>query len=105
MEQEQARRAADSPQTEPHPVYDTIGGRSAAQERTAIGDQDARSERFPQYQEDPMLSRDPAARKSQAGAVSDVEQESPWNASMHRQVEERERIEQEQEQERTTGQE
>ncbi|GCE05736.1 SRPBCC family protein [Dictyobacter aurantiacus] len=79
-------RANQSPPTEHEldPVRDTIGGRNAAMPRSALGDQDARSERYPQYHEDPMLARGPRQQSlSEQPAVSDVEIESPWRANIH----------------------
>ncbi|GLV58955.1 hypothetical protein KDH_57830 [Dictyobacter sp. S3.2.2.5] len=65
------------------PVRDTIGGRNAAMPRSPLGDQDARSERYPQYHEDPMLARAPRQQvSSEQPAVSDVEIESPWRANI-----------------------
>lgn len=63
---------------------ETLGGRGAQRERTALGDQDARSQRFPNYQMDPMRSRAP-------GQMDEVTEESPWNISIHGQAEEDDR--------------
>ncbi|GHO83497.1 SRPBCC family protein [Dictyobacter formicarum] len=66
------------------PVHDTIGGRNAAMDRTPLGDQDARTERYPQHHEDPMLARSPRVQaSSEQPAVSDVEIESPWRTNMY----------------------
>ncbi len=83
LEQEK-QQAINPPTTEPHPVYDTIGGRNAAMERASIGDQDARSERFPNHQVDPMMSRDPRHVPSgEEPHVADIELESPWDIAIH----------------------
>jgi len=62
------------------PVQDTLGGRNAAMERTALGERDARSRRFPHEEEDPMLSR--ALRKEEgtnrSTPVEHLAEESPW---------------------------
>ncbi|GCE19823.1 SRPBCC family protein [Dictyobacter kobayashii] len=82
--QEQAAKRNAPAERPLDPVYDTIGGRNASMDRAAIGDQDARSERYPQSHEDPMLARSPKQQAaSDQPSVSDVEVESPWRASMH----------------------
>lgn len=81
--QEQASRGAPVAH-EPDPVRDTIGGRNASMARSPLGDQDGRSERYPQHHEDPMLARSPKMQESsEQPAVSDVEIESPWRANMY----------------------
>lgn len=79
--QERAAIEAQNPPQEstPHPVHDTIGGRNASIDRTAFGDQDARSERFPGYHEDPMTARAPVPQESGAPGMSETELESPWS--------------------------
>lgn len=66
------------PTREPHPVYDTIGGRNASMDRTAIGDQDGRTERFPEHHQDPMTSRAPKKQSQESAEAV----ESPWRASI-----------------------
>lgn len=88
QQEAQASRAAmqdvDMSPTEPHPVYDTIGGRNASVERTAIGDQDSRSERFPHHNTDPMTSRAPGHNQQQGDepGMAETERESPWSIAM-----------------------
>ncbi|WP_157508101.1 hypothetical protein [Ktedonobacter racemifer] len=61
------------------PVRDTIGGRNASMERTAFGDQDARHERFPQYDADPMTARSLRSWEDKTSEpVADEKAESPW---------------------------
>lgn len=62
----------------PDPVYDTIGGRNASQQRTVLGDQDAQSERFPLHNEDPMIARNP----NNDPHLTQTEVESPWRTSI-----------------------
>lgn len=83
---ERAQTAEPGPARVPHPIYDTIGGRNAAMERTAIGDQDARSERFPRHSEDPMMSRAPGMHIRKTGPAF----ESPWRATTRGQISESE---------------
>jgi Polyketide cyclase / dehydrase and lipid transport len=79
LAQQQATVQDRAQQRELDPVYDTIGGRNASMEATSFGDQDARSERFPDYHADPMLSRAPSNDKNApVTAASNVEIESPW---------------------------
>lgn len=79
--EQQAVQAANRPEErELHPVYDTLGGRNAAMERTVLGDRDARVERFPNYQESPMMARAPTQDQDATTPVADVEIESPWSA-------------------------
>ncbi|MBV9712617.1 MAG: hypothetical protein JO011_17070, partial [Ktedonobacteraceae bacterium] len=79
LAQQQANVQDRAQQRELDPVYDTIGGRNASMERTTLGDQDARSERFPNYHADPMLSRAPRNEENTPiTATSEVENESPW---------------------------
>jgi hypothetical protein len=65
------------------PVRYTLGGRNAAQPPTPLGDRDARSERFPDNQTEPMLPRDlqhqPAGNEP---TVQETEHESPWRRSI-----------------------
>ncbi len=83
---ERAQTLKIGPERVLHPIYDTIGGRNAAMERTAIGDQDARSERFPRHSEDPMISRAPGMHARKTGPAF----ESPWRATTHGQISESE---------------
>jgi hypothetical protein len=79
--EQQAAQTATPPETrEPHPVYDTLGGRNASMERTVLGDRDARGDRFPSYQEGPMMARAPAQDQDATTPVADMEIESPWSA-------------------------
>lgn len=68
------------------PVYGTIGGRGAALYKTAFGDQDARTERFPDHVIDPMTARNPTSGEKQeeqtTTPVSDTTVESPWRNSI-----------------------
>lgn len=68
----------EEPKRVPHPVYDTIGGRNASMDRTAIGDQDGRTQRFPEHHQDPMTSRAPSKHDPEGDAAV----ESPWRASI-----------------------
>jgi len=76
---EELPAAAEAPR-ELHPVYDTIGGRNASMDRTALGDKDGRTERFPEHHRDPMTSRAPKKQAETQEAASTVE--SPWRASI-----------------------
>ncbi len=79
LAQKQASVEDRAQQRELDPVYDTIGGRNASMDRTALGDQDSQSERFPNYHADPMLSRAPRNEENApATSTSEVESESPW---------------------------
>jgi uncharacterized membrane protein len=80
LEQQAAQTANPPEEREPHPVYDTLGGRNAAMERTVLGDRDARVERFSNYQESPMMSRVPTQDQDATTPVTDIEIESPWSA-------------------------
>jgi hypothetical protein len=96
QQEEVLRRQAESdvasqvsriqPEEEPErpldPVYDTIGGRNASMDRTAIGDKDGRTERFPEHYRDPMTSRAPHKRTDEDEADVDPTIESPWRTSM-----------------------
>ncbi|HLZ57625.1 MAG TPA: SRPBCC family protein [Ktedonosporobacter sp.] len=83
--QEQRERDAalanDSlPPREHHPVYDTIGGRNASRDRTALGDRDGTRHRHPGYEQDPMQARYPLKGR-QTIKLSEEElnkSESPW---------------------------
>jgi hypothetical protein len=78
---EQAAREPSVGPREPHPIYDTIGGRNAAMDRTAFGDRDARSGRFPGYAMDPMTARSP--RQLAESGLGQQTQESPWDVALH----------------------
>lgn len=78
--QEQATETPEPPA--PHPIYDTLGGRHAGMERTALGDQDSRSERFPGYHQDEMLSRSPKHIASPESTIAQSASESPWNTAI-----------------------
>ncbi|QBD81533.1 hypothetical protein EPA93_38420 [Ktedonosporobacter rubrisoli] len=82
--QEQERLRNRPAETVPDPVHDTIGGRNAAMPRTPLGDLDARSERFPRYQQDPMAARIPRRDQEEttSTAVTGMEQESPWRSNI-----------------------
>jgi multidrug efflux pump subunit AcrA (membrane-fusion protein) len=78
---EQAAREPSVEPGEPHPIYDTIGGRNAAMDRTAFGDRDARSGRFPGYAMDPMTARSP--QQIAESGLGQQTQESPWDVALH----------------------
>ena len=85
--QEDARSAEAAQPREYHPVYDTIGGRNASMDRTALGDLDSRSERFPGHHQDPMTSRAPVNPQKQTGpSLAETEIESPWRVAIHGQT-------------------
>lgn len=64
-------------------VEGTIGGRNAAQAATPLGDRDASTERHPEHQIDPMMSRDPKQQhKENKPTVQETEIESPWRRSI-----------------------
>lgn len=65
------------------PVYDTLGGRHAALDRTALGDKDAIRTRHPRYEQDPMTARYPLKpRDPTQPLTNDVKLESPWFISI-----------------------
>jgi hypothetical protein len=77
QEREQAERGNRDP------VQDTIGGRNASQPETPLGDRDALTERHPEFQIDPMMSRDPKQqRKENESTLQETEIESPWQRSI-----------------------
>jgi ribosome-associated toxin RatA of RatAB toxin-antitoxin module len=80
---EAARELRTAQESVPDPAFDTLGGRGAGLEHGALGDRDARSERFPMHHTDPMSSRAPL-KDQDAGKtpVSDIEVESPWRATI-----------------------
>src|SRR5690242_10135028 len=72
--------ASSSPPRVNHPVYDTIGGRNASRDRTAMGDRDGTRNRHPGYEQDPMVARYPL-KGGQTIKLSEEElqkNESPW---------------------------
>lgn len=77
-------RATQTERTrELHPVHDTLGGRNASLDRTALGDQDARRARYPHHEQDPMISRLPVKRTSVTEPLQqDEKRESPWRSSI-----------------------
>ncbi|GCF07808.1 SRPBCC family protein [Dictyobacter arantiisoli] len=76
--------AETTAQPELDPVHDTIGGRNASMDRTALGDKDGRMERFPQHHEDPMLTRRPKKNTSvNTQSAADIETESPWRNNIY----------------------
>ncbi|GCE13809.1 SRPBCC family protein [Tengunoibacter tsumagoiensis] len=75
-------RETFTPEVEPDPIHNTIGGRNASMERTAFGDQDSQTQRYPQHHQDPMLSRNPQ-KKSDEATASEIEVDSPWRNSMY----------------------
>ncbi|HTK07003.1 MAG TPA: SRPBCC family protein [Ktedonobacteraceae bacterium] len=79
-DQRQLEQSVDTGEVNPHPVYDTLGGRNAAAYRTPFGDHDARNERFPGHSEDPMVSRTPQTegREGAITPVADIAMDSPW---------------------------
>ena len=64
------------------PVYDTIGGRHAALDRTAAGDRDGLRRRFPDYELDPMVSRYPLKDHTTRKLEDEIKQASPWRVSI-----------------------
>ncbi|GCE48694.1 polyketide cyclase/dehydrase/lipid transport protein [Thermosporothrix hazakensis] len=63
----------------PHPVYSTLGGRSAAMDRVALGDRDALRPRYALSQQDPMMARLPKKERDPAQpSVEELAVESPW---------------------------
>jgi Polyketide cyclase / dehydrase and lipid transport len=82
LAQQQAVVQDRAQQRELDPVYDTIGGRNASMERTSFGDQDARSERFPDYHADPMVSRAPTSNDKNTPGASEGKIESPWRSAI-----------------------
>ncbi|QBD81528.1 SRPBCC family protein [Ktedonosporobacter rubrisoli] len=86
LEEQKQRDAALRAAARPHeidPVYDTIGGRNAALDRTALGDKDALRLRYPKYEQDPMTARYPLKAKDPTGPLDPVEKlESPWFISI-----------------------
>jgi len=84
-EQERVRTALLAASTErrvPDPVYNTLGGRNASLDRTALGDKDGLRERYPAYQQDPMMARHPAKAKTTLKLNLDEKLESPWLLSI-----------------------
>jgi uncharacterized membrane protein len=90
LEQEAAKRLAGekarealllqeaTKQPEPDPLYDTLGGRGTARERTGLGERDGRRQRFPGHEQDPMTSRLPAkSRETVKLELDDEKVESP----------------------------
>jgi len=65
----------------PDPVYNTLGGRGAAMDRTSLGERDALRPRYPDYHQDPMTSRHPRAQKT-VPLDLDEKHESPWFLSI-----------------------
>jgi Polyketide cyclase / dehydrase and lipid transport len=64
-----------------HPVYDTIGGRDASRDGTALGDRDAIRPRHLHYEQDPMTARYPLKKDTQP-LTGDEPQASPWHHSI-----------------------
>ena len=84
-QEEQARLEALQQVMQPRiidPVYDTIGGRNAALDRTAAGDRDGLRRRFPDYELDPMVSRYPLKERTTRKLEDEVKQASPWRLSI-----------------------
>jgi hypothetical protein len=80
-EAELARLAAQ--RREPHPVYDTLGGRDASRDRTASGDRDGIRTRHPGHEQDPMISRYPFKRADTIKlSEEELKFESPWLRSI-----------------------
>ncbi len=63
-------------------VHGTLGGRNASLPHTPLGDRDARGERHPQYEQGPMVSRDPRLNQKTEQPLSETEVESPWRRSI-----------------------
>jgi hypothetical protein len=85
LREEQARLEALQQAMPPRPidpVYDTIGGRNAALDRTAAGDRDGLRRRFPGYELDPMISRYPLKDRTTKKLEEEVKQASPWWVSI-----------------------
>jgi hypothetical protein len=74
--QEQAARANQDS------IHGTIGGRNAAMSPTPLGDRDARRERHPDYQQGPMVTRDPRLNQKTERPLSETEIESSWQRSI-----------------------
>ncbi len=65
------------------PIHNTIGGRNASAADTAFGDMDARTPRHPEYEQDPMLARDPSLlQEDSKPSVKSTELESPWQRAI-----------------------
>jgi ribosome-associated toxin RatA of RatAB toxin-antitoxin module len=74
-----ARTETTSTQQTLDPIQGTLGGRNASMERTALGERDARNQRFPHEEEDPMLARTPGGEQYTGSTpVEQIETESPW---------------------------
>jgi hypothetical protein len=95
LEQEAARRLAAQKEREvllleeaaklrePDPVYDTLGGRGPALDRTAMGERDGWRQRYPEHEQDPMTSRLPIKSRATIKLETDDEKvESPWRVSI-----------------------
>jgi hypothetical protein len=95
LEQEAAKRLAEQKEREallleeaaklrePDPMYDTLGGRGPAMERTAMGERDGRRQRYPEHEQDPMTSRLPIKSHATIKLEMDDEKvESPWRVSI-----------------------
>ena len=67
---------------EPHPVYDTLGGRDASRDRTASGDRDGIRVRHPGHEQDPMISRYPKRADTIKLSEEELKFESPWLRSI-----------------------
>jgi hypothetical protein len=87
LEREMARRSQEQmerdaaaydslPPRVHHPVYDTVVGRDASRDRTAMGDRDGIRTRHPGYEQDPMIARFPLGNPTVK--LSEEERESPW---------------------------
>jgi Polyketide cyclase / dehydrase and lipid transport len=78
--QRQTEASTPVRESEPDPVYGTLGGRNASIYSTTFGDQDGRNERFPGHTEDPMTSRNPqpTEQNGTTTSVADITTESPW---------------------------
>ena len=63
-------------------VHGTLGGRNASLPHTPLGDRDARGERHPQYEQGPMVSRDPRLNQKTEQPLGETEVESPWRRSL-----------------------
>ena len=80
MEEQAAREQAAL--ADQDTVHGTLGGRSASLPHTPLGDRDARGERHPQYEQGPMVSRDPSSDQKTEQPLSETEHESPWRPSI-----------------------
>jgi hypothetical protein len=86
QEQQAAQQQAaieQEQQAQRDPIHSTIGGRNASVANTAFGDLDARTNRHPEYEQDPMLAREPSQLEDEnKPSVKNTELESPWQRAI-----------------------